>query len=350
MIEPGLNRPGPAKTVCQPRRDAMIEPRGSSVRLDLVRLVTIDDIRQAADRIKSAVVRTPLVPIVWSDPDRPLWIKPENLQPVGAFKVRGAFNAIGRIEEAVRARGVVAYSSGNHAQAVAYAARVFGVPSYIVMPVETPDIKLQATHNHGAEVVLCGPGQRERVAAELAERTGGVLVPPFDHFDVIAGQGTIGLEIADDLPDVDCVLIPVSGGGLASGTGTAIRALCPSAKVFGVEPELAADTAEGLHLGHRVNWSVGDRNRTIADGLRSQPSELTFAHLQKVVDGVITVSEAEIRAAVRELANKAHLVSEPSGAVAFAAYRQGSTSPGRTVMILSGGNIEPSLLQEILAH
>lgn len=288
--------------------------------------------------------------MVWSDPDRPMWIKPENLQPVGSFKVRGAFNAIGRIEEAARARGVVAYSSGNHAQAVAYAARVFGVASYIVMPEETPDIKLQATRNHGAEVVLCGPGQRERVATELAERTGGVLVPPFDHPDVIAGQGTIGLEIADDLPDVDCVLIPVSGGGLASGTGTAIKALCPNAKVFGVEPEFAADTAEGLHLGHRVNWSVADRNRTIADGLRAQPSELTFAHLQNVVDDVITVSEAEIRAAVRELAHKAHLVSEPSGAVAFAAYRQGSTSPGRTVVILSGGNIEPALLQEILAH
>lgn len=315
-----------------------------------MRLVTIDEIRQAADRIKNAVVRTPLVPVVWSDANRPMWIKPESLQPVGAFKVRGAFNAIGRIEEAARARGVVAYSSGNHAQAVAYAARVFGVASYIVMSEATPRIKLQATRNQGAEVVLCGSSQRERVAAELAERTGGVLIPPFDHPDVIAGQGTIGLEIADDLPDVGCVLIPVSGGGLASGAGTAIKALCPNAKVFGVEPELAADTAESLHLGHRVSWSVEDRSRTIADGLRAQPSELTFAHLQKVLDDVITVSEADIRAAVRELAHKAHLVSEPSGAVAFAAYRQGSTSPGRTVVILSGGNIEPSLLQDILAH
>jgi threonine dehydratase len=145
------------------------------------------------------------------------------------------------------------------------------------------------------------------------------------------------------------VLVPVSGGGLASGIGTAIKALCPDARVFGIEPELAADTAEGLRLGHRVDWTIEDRNRTIADGLRSQPSELTFAHLQNVLDGLITVSENEIRAAVRELALRAHLVAEPSGAVALAAYRQGSTPPGRTVMILSGGNIEPQMLQEILA-
>jgi threonine dehydratase len=145
------------------------------------------------------------------------------------------------------------------------------------------------------------------------------------------------------------VLVPVSGGGLASGIGTAIKALCPDARVIGVEPELAADTEEGLRLGHRVDWTIEDRNRTIADGLRSQPSELTFAHLQQVLDGVITVSESEIRAAVRELAYRAHLVAEPSGAVALAAYRQGATPPGRTVMIMSGGNIEPPMLQDILA-
>ena len=314
-----------------------------------MQLVTIADIRAAADRVRDVVVRTPLIPAGWADPARPLWIKPENLQPIGAFKVRGAFNAIGRLDEAVRARGVVAYSSGNHAQAVAYAAAAFRIPAHIVMPAETPNVKVQATRGYGAEVVLCGPGQRERVAAEVVETTGGVLVPPFDHPDVIAGQGTIGLEIAQDLPEVDNVLVPVSGGGLASGIGTAIKALCPHAKVFGVEPELAADTAEGLRSGHRVDWSIDDRNRTIADGLRSQPSELTFAHLQTVLDDVITVSEDEIRAGVRELAYKAHLVSEPSGAVALAAYRRGATPPGRTVMILSGGNIEPPMLREILA-
>jgi len=312
-------------------------------------MVTIDDISAAAELIRPFIVRTPLVPAGWADDDRPLWIKPESLQSIGAFKVRGAFNAIGHLDESVRTRGVVAYSSGNHAQAVAYAAAVYGVPAHIVMPEETPNIKVAATRNHGAEVVLCGAGQREKVAAEVVEQTGGVLVPPFDHPDIIAGQGTIGLEIAEDLPAVENVLVPVSGGGLASGIGTAIKALCPQARVFGVEPELAADTAEAFAVGHRVDWSIDDRNRTIADGLRSQPSELTFAHLRKVLDGVITVSENEIRDAVRELAHKAHVVSEPSGAVALAAYRQGSTPSGRTVMILSGGNIEPELLQEILA-
>ena len=183
----------------------------------------------------------------------------------------------------------------------------------------------------------------------MVEDTGGVLVPPFDHPDIIAGQGTIGLEIAEDLPAVENVLVPVSGGGLASGIGTAIKALCPKARVFGVEPELAADTAESIAQGHRVDWSIEDRNRTIADGLRSQPSELTFTHLQAVLDGVITVSENEIRSAVRELAIKSHLISEPSGAVALAAYRQGVTPPGRTVMVLSGGNIEAAMLNEILS-
>jgi threonine dehydratase len=314
-----------------------------------MQMVTIDDIQSAAARIRAFVVRTPLIPALWADEDRPLWIKPENLQSIGAFKVRGAFNAIGNLDESVRTRGVVAYSSGNHAQAVAYAAAVYAIPAHIVMPRETPAIKVEATRSHGAEVVLCGPGERERVAAEVLEETGGVLVPPFDHPDIIAGQGTIGLEIAEDLPAVDNVLIPVSGGGLASGIGTAIKALCPQAQVIGIEPELAADTAEGLRAGHRVDWSIEDRNRTIADGLRSQPSELTFAHLQNVLDAVITVSENEIRAAVRELATRAHLVSEPSGAVALAAYRQGATPPGRTVMVLSGGNIEPTMFAEMLS-
>jgi len=312
-------------------------------------LVTIDDIRAAADRIRGSVVRTPLLPAPWGDPARPLWIKPENLQATGAFKVRGAFNAIGRLDEAARARGVVAYSSGNHAQAVAYAAAAFGIAATIVMPEETPHVKVAATRSHGAEVVLCAVGQREKVADEVVARTGGVLVPPFDHPDIIAGQGTIGLEIADDLPDVATVLIPVSGGGLASGIGTAIKALCPRARVIGVEPELAADTAQGLAAGHRVDWPIGDRNRTIADGLRSQPSELTFAHLQRVLDEVITVSENDIRDAVREIGLRAHLVSEPSGAVALAGYRTAKTPQGPTVTILSGGNVEPALLAQIFA-
>ncbi|MET0457442.1 MAG: threonine/serine dehydratase [Mycobacterium sp.] len=314
-----------------------------------MQLITIDDVRAAAARIRGSVVRTPLIPAPWGDPDRPLFLKPENLQAIGAFKVRGAFNAIGRLDDATRARGVVAYSSGNHAQAVAYAAAKFGVPSHIVMPEETPRVKIDATRHLGAEVVLCGAGQREKVADEVVASTGGVLIPPFDHPDVIAGQGTVGLEIVEDLPDVANVIVPVSGGGLASGIGTAVKALAPGAAVIGVEPELAADTAESLNAGHRVDWSIDDRNRTIADGLRSQPSELTFAHLQHVLDGLITVSENDIRVAVRETALRAHLVVEPSGAVALAAYRSRQTPAGPTVLILSGGNVEPRLLAEILS-
>jgi len=317
-------------------------------RLVGMHVVTVDDIRAAAERIRGSVVRTPLIPAPWGDPDRPLWLKPENLQAVGAFKVRGAFNAIAHLDAAVRARGVVAYSSGNHAQAVAHAAASYGIAASIVMPEETPAVKVDATRSHGAEVVLCAAGRREQVADEVVARTGGVLIPPFDHPDVIAGQGTIGLEIVEDLPDVATVIVPVSGGGLASGIGTAIKALAPQARMIGVEPELAADTAAGLAAGHRVNWSIEDRNRTIADGLRSQPSELTFAHLQRVLDESTTVSENDIRAAVREIAVRAHLVAEPSGATALAAYRRRETPPGPTVVVLSGGNVEPRLLAEIL--
>ncbi|MDY6871938.1 MAG: threonine/serine dehydratase [Actinomycetota bacterium] len=310
-----------------------------------MQLVSIDDIRAAAARIRDDVPRTPLIRAAWAGT---LWLKTENLQTIGAFKVRGAFNAIARLDPDVRARGVVAYSSGNHAQAVAYGATRYGISAHIVIPEETPRIKVDATRAHGAEVVLCAAGRREAVAAEVVERTGAVLVPPFDHPDIIAGQGTAGLEIAEDLPDVEHVFIPVSGGGLASGIGTAIKALCPGATVYGVEPELAGDTAEGLRCGHRVDWPIEDRNRTIADGLRSQPSDLTFAHLQRVLDDTVTVTEDEIRSAVRDLALRAHLVSEPSGAVALAGYRRVAPT-GRAVAVVSGGNIESALLREILA-
>ena len=313
-------------------------------------LVTIDDIRTAARQVAGHVVRTPLLEASWGDPDRPLWVKPESLQTIGAFKVRGAFNAIGAlIAGPDPVSGVVAYSSGNHAQAVAHAAAVYGLPAHIVMPEETPAVKIDATRRHGARVVLCAAGQREVVAEQVAAETGAVMIPPFDHPRVIAGQGTIGLEIAEDLPDVRTVFVPVSGGGLASGIGTAIKALCPEAVVIGVEPELAADTAEGLALGRRVDWPITDRNRTIADGLRSQPSELTFAHLQNVLDEIITVSEAEIRSGVRELAFRARLVAEPSGAVALAGYRKVAAPAGPAVVILSGGNVAPEMLGQILS-
>jgi threonine dehydratase len=312
-------------------------------------LVTVHDIQTAANRIAGVAVRTPLLPQQWATRS-PLWLKPENLQRIGAFKVRGAYNAIAALEEPARARGVVAYSSGNHAQAVAFAAKQFGVPAVIVVPDVTPRVKVEATAAHGAEVIEVPIAKRESAAHAIAVERNLTVIPPFDHPDVIAGQGTIGLEIAEDLPDVEVVLIPVSGGGLASGIGTAVKALCPGAKVYGVEPEMAADTAESLRTGARVDWAMERRARTIADGLRSQPSELTFAHLKVVLDGVLTVTEDEIRSAVRTLATNAHLVAEPSGAVATAAYlfRGDDLPPGKTVAIVSGGNMDPATLSELL--
>jgi threonine dehydratase len=315
-----------------------------------VQLVTIDDIRAAAGLIAPAVVRTPLLPCAWHDPHRPLWIKPENLQSIGAFKIRGAYNALARLTPQARARGVVAYSSGNHAQAVAYAAKLFGVPAVIVLPESTPQVKIEATMSHGAEVVLVPMAERESRADELVGTRGAVLIPPFDHPDVIAGQGTVGLEIAEDMPDVDVVLAPVSGGGLLSGISVAIKALCPQAKVIGVEPELAADARDSLVAGELVSWPAEQRARTIADGLRAQPSELTLAHLREHVDGIVTVTEDEITDAVPTIARRFRLIAEPSGATVMAAYlhRQSELPPGRTVAVISGGNIDPGLLATLM--
>ena len=316
-----------------------------------VDLVTLAEIRSAAGTIRGVAVRTPLLPCPWADPDRPLWLKPENLQPIGAFKIRGAYHAIASLPEAVREHGVVCYSSGNHAQAVAYAARAFGAPAVIVIEDTAPVIKVTATEALGAEVVQVPLPDRESAAEALAAERGLALIPPFDHPAVIAGQGTIGLEIVADLPDVDLVLVPISGGGLISGIAAAVKALRPAAAVIGVEPALGADARESLAAGELIRWAPADRARTVADGLRAEPSELTFAHLRKLVDDIVTVTEDEILAAVTIIARKARLIAEPSGAVATAAYlsRAADLPAGRTVAILSGGNIDPSLLRRLLA-
>jgi threonine dehydratase len=313
-------------------------------------LVTKTDIIDAANRIKGSVLRTPLVPATLIG--RPLWLKPENLQAIGAFKVRGAANVLAQLPDSARERGVVAYSSGNHAQAVAFAARDAGVPATIVIDDTAPELKLTATRALGAEVITVPLQDRQRVAEELAAERGATLVPPCVHPGVFAGQGTIGLEIMADLPDADVVLVPVSGGGLASGIGVAVKALRPETAVFGVEPELAGDAAASLAAGHLVHWPVADRVKTIADGLRAEPSELTFAHLRSVLDGILTVSETEIRTAVGLLARQARLVAEPAGAVATAAalFRADQLPGGRVVSVISGGNIEPALLAEILTE
>jgi threonine dehydratase len=259
---------------------------------------------------------------------------------------------LAQLPESARERGVVAYSSGNHAQAVAYAAGQAGVSALIVIDDTAPRLKIEATRALGAEVRTVPLAERQATAEQLAAERGATLVPPFDHPGVIAGQGTIGLEILADLPDADVVLVPVSGGGLAAGVGVAIKALRPRTAVFGVEPEMAGDAAASLAAGHLVHWPVDERIRTIADGLRAEPSELTFAHLRTVLDGILTVSETEIRRAVKLLATRARLVAEPSGAVATAAalFHADRLPGGKTVAIVSGGNIDPALLAEILTE
>jgi threonine dehydratase len=314
-------------------------------------LVTLDDVRAAATRIADRVLRTPLVPAAWGDEAHPLWLKPENLQVIGAFKIRGALNAIGALDEVARARGVVTHSSGNHAQAVALAAREYGLKATIVMPEQAPEVKLDATRALGGEVVLVPPAERESRVAELVAEHGYAYVPPFDHPDIIAGQGTIGLEVLADLPDVATVLVPVSGGGLLSGVATAVKALRPNVRVLGCEPELAGDTAESFRLGERRVWPVEQTYRTMADALRVCVGELTWAHIRERVDGVLTVTEDEIAKAVRVLATRSRLVAEPGGAVAVAAYlaHAGELDHGPVVAVVSGGNIDPALLASLLA-
>ncbi len=319
------------------------------------RLVTIDEIRAAAAILAGIALHTPLVP--FGAPDRRQWLKAESLQPIGAFKLRGAYHAAAVLPEAQRARGLITYSSGNHAQGVARAARLFGVPAVIVMPSDAPALKRARCEADGAEVVVVGTAsdERKRVAEALAAERGLALIPPFDDRRIVAGQGTCGLEIAQDMPDVSAVLVPVGGGGLASGVAAAIRALAPGAKVIGVEPELAADARASLERGHIVRWDADLVSRTIADGTRTQSiGVLNFAHLSTQMDRVVTVSEPEIAAAVRLAAEEARLVVEPSGALAAAAMRfharESGLDPadGPIVGVVSGGNVDPNQYRHYL--
>ena len=316
-------------------------------------LVTIGEIRAAAARLDGAIVATPLVPFPGAEP--PLLIKPECLQPVGSFKLRGAYSAISALPEQVRRRGVVAHSSGNHAQAVAYAAALLGVPATVVVPDNAPEAKLGPTRRLGAQIVTCEPTLAARVAAteDLISRYGYALIPPFDHRDVIAGQGTIGLEIAEQCPGVDLVAVPISGGGLISGIAAAIRAMGPRARVIGVEPELAADARDSFRRRQRVAWPASDTQRTIADALRvEQIGALPFQHILSLVDDVVTVTEDVIRGAMRRTAAQVHLVAEPGGAAAIAACLSGrDLPPARApVAVLSGGNVDPAVLAAVLAE
>jgi len=313
-------------------------------------IVTLDEIRDAAELLRGVAVRTPLLRFPTAGADA--WLKPESLQPVGAFKIRGAYVAIARLPDEIRRRGVVAHSSGNHAQGVARAARLLGVPAIVVMPEDAPRLKVERTRADGAEVIFCGPAPDERVeiAHRIADERGLGLIPSYDHRDVIAGQATVGLEIAEDAPQGPLtVFVPVSGGGLAAGVATALKALRDQVRVVGVEPELAADAAESLHEGRIVRWDAELTVRTMADGLRVNAlGRIPFVHLRAYLDEVVTVSEAEIADAMRTLAGDVRLVAEPSGAVAPAALLR-ERPAGTSVAVLSGGNVDPALYAAILA-
>src|SRR5919112_1679821 len=317
-------------------------------------MITPDDLRLAQRRVRGVALRTPLVPCPCGEEGRLLYLKAENLQPTGAFKLRGAYNNISSLSTEERRRGVVAHSSGNHAQAVAYAARALGVRAVIVMPRGAARVKDDATAAFGAEIVYVGADSAERVrkAEELATEHGYVPVPPYDDETLIAGQGTVGLEILEDLPEVETVLVPVSGGGLISGVAAALKLSRPEVRVIGVEPELAADARASLKSGRLVEFPAEQVSRTIADGLRTQHlGDITFAHIGRFVDDIVTVSEEEIVDAMRRLAYGARLVAEPSGAVGFAGYlyrRDELPLTRLNVAVLSGGNVEPRLLTKIL--
>jgi threonine dehydratase len=323
-------------------------------------LISLAEIRAAAARISSIAVKTPLVEAAFPGisghgTGKRIWLKAESLQPTGAFKMRGAANKILQLNPEEIRRGVITYSSGNHAQAVAYVAREVGAKAVIVMPSNAPAIKRAATLALGAEIVDVGVASSERLsmAERLIREHGYVVVPPYDE-QIIAGQATCGLEIVEALPDVDLVLSPVSGGGLLSGVAAAVKQLRPQAKVFGVEPELAGDTAESFRTGKIVTWGAELVSRTIADGLRTQSVGVrNFAHIRAFVDGIITVSEAEIRAAMRAIVAATRLIPEPSGAVATAAllfHAAELPSYKKAVAIVSGGNVAPELLAEILTE
>ncbi|MGK2850247.1 MAG: threonine ammonia-lyase [Candidatus Limnocylindrales bacterium] len=311
-------------------------------------LVTIDDIRAAATILLGVAIHTPLVP--FGPPEQRHFLKAESLQPIGAFKIRGAYHAVATLSDTQRARGVITYSSGNHAQGVARAARLLGCPAVVVMPSDAPAIKRERVEADGAQVVVVGTAsdERQRVAESIAAERGLAIIPPYDDDRIIAGQGTVGLEIVEDLPDVAAVLVPIGGGGLASGVATAIKALAPAARVIGVEPELAADARESLASGSVVRWSAEDVSRTIADGTRTQSiGERPFAHMRAHLDGIVVVSEAEIAAGVRLAAEWSRLVVEPSGALVVAAmvFRSREAGlddlTGPVVGVVSGGNVDP---------
>ena len=316
-------------------------------------LVTLEEIRAARERIKAAARYTPLLEAPWpgtkaqNAPDSPqsLWLKAESLQPMGAFKIRGAFNMIAQLPKENLGRGVITYSSGNHGQAVAMAAKALGTLAVIVMPTTAPQVKIDGCKSYGAEVIMEGTTSldRQKRAEQEAAARGLTMVPPFDHKQIIIGQGTMGLEILEQCPDVGTVFVPVGGGGMASGVAAAIKLSKPSVRIVAVEPIGAPKMSTSLAAGQPTTLPS---SKSIADGLMNlRPGDLTFAHVQKFVDEVVTVSEEDIAANVAWLFKNARLVVEPSGAVTTAAVARGlgdvDLANGPVVAVVSGGNVAP---------
>lgn len=327
-------------------------------------MVTLDAIKDAQRRLRGIAARTPLIRFyppagdehygTTAAPEAELHLKAESLQPIGSFKLRGANIKIASFTGDERQRGVITYSSGNHAQGVAYAARLLGVKAVIVMPRTAPKVKVESTAAMGAEIVFVGPTSEERreKAEELSRKHGYCIVPPYDDEYIITGQGTVGLEILEDCPDVDLVLVPVGGGGLVSGVATALKLSGSAAKVVGVEPELANDAQQSFRSGKIVQLPAELVSSTLADGLRTQSvGKLNFEHITRYVDDIVTVTEDEIRATVRRVVKDGRIVAEPSGAVALAAalyHRDQLPAAKKIVAIVSGGNIDPHLLAQII--
>ena len=316
-------------------------------------LVTLSDLRDAARVIAGVVVRTPLLPAdeLTEKVGSPVWLKPETLQRGGAFKLRGAYNFLAQLSPEDRSRGVVAPSSGNHAQAVALAAKLFGVRATVVMPTTVTAAKRGGAERLGARVELAGTTTADRMtrAMEIVASEGGTLVPPYDHATIVAGQGTAGLEIAQDLPDVGTVLVPVGGGGLSAGVAAAIKLSVPNAKVIGVEPEGAPKLTRARAAGKPVKL---EQTGGLADGLLAvEIGAIPFAHAQAYIDDVVVVPDAELRGAMRFLLDRMKLVVEPSGAITVAALMSGAArTRGSVVAVLSGGNIEYDGLRTLLGE
>ena len=322
-------------------------------------MVTLHDIQSARERVRTIARVKPMVDVS-SVAGQPLFLKCESLQPGGAFKIRGAYNMVAQLTDDQRRRGVVTYSSGNHGQAMALAARQLGAPAVVVMPTTAPPIKIEGAKSFGAEVIFAGTTsvERRQRAEEEAERRGLTMVPPFDHEMIIAGQGSLGLEILEQLPGVETVLVPVGGGGLLAGVAAAIKLALsersesngqsrPDVRVIGVEPSGAAAMKASLEAGKAVTLPS---TKSIADGLMPvRPGDLTFEHAQAFVDQVVTVEDDQIIDAVLWLFTSAKIVAEPSGAATVAAARAAGSAYGRTVAVVSGGNISLEKLEELRA-